>query len=306
MCDNNYENSIYFLSDENNDNSDGLNNFPVFGLFSPDPYMENQNNMISNHFEYISEFGPRSQVIPLEEGNEGDINFNKMDGVNNDEDHYSKEVKTQKAENSNVLLSSTCSNSDKKSKNTITKSSIFKIKNNCPNYWRFDATKKHWKSKISQFAEENLNKLIKLSDLPEQLKIRIHKPNSLSFTANVKIKDNYNFLSYNVKDIFTIGKESEDLQKQNNEAFTKIYNYFNKIGIDNLSESERKVKDFLEMNYEDLIRMFYDSSDFIVFKEDHMTKFFDEGTKKQEGFSLLENYGLIKVFKMLNHKKRRN
>ena len=222
-------------------------------------------------------------------------------------DHYSKKVKNQKDENSKALVSSTRSNSDKKSKNTITKSSIFKIKKkNCPDYWRFDATKKHWKSKISQFAEENLNKLIKLSDLPEQLKIPIHKPNSLSFTANVKIKDNYNFLSYNVRDICTIGKESEDLQKENNKAFTKIYNYFNKIGNDNLSENVRKVKDFLEMNYEELIRMFYDSSDFIVFKEDHMTKFFDEGTKKQEGFSLLDDYGLIKVFKMLNHKKKRN
>ena len=99
-------------------------------------------------------------------------------------------------------------------------------------------------------------------------------------------------MSYNVKDIFTIGKESEDLQKQNNEAFTKIYNYFNKIGNDNLSESVRKVKDFLEMNYEELIRMFYDSSDFIVFKEDHMTKFFDEGTKKQEG--ILEGTSFFK------------
>ena len=147
--------------------------------------------------------------------------------------------------------------------------------------------------------------LIKGSDLPEALKIPIHKPNSLSFTANVKAKDNYGFLSEAIKDIFSIGKETEDLQKQNFDAFTKIFNYFNKIGNDRLPESLQKLKDFLEMSYEDLIRMFYDSDDFITFKEDYMTKYHDEGTKDQEGFSLLEDYGLIKVFKTLKKKRRR-
>ena len=198
-------------------------------------------------------------------------------------------------------MSSTHPNSGKKIKSSTT----FKIEKKLPEYWRFDATKKYWKSKISQFCEERLNKLIKGSDLPEALKIPIHKPNSLSFTANVKAKDNFGFLSESLKDIFSIGKDTEDLQKQNYDAFTKIFNYFNIIGNDHLPESLQKLKDFLEMSYEDLIRMFYDSDDFTTFKEDYMTKYYDEGTKDQEGFSLLEDYGLIKVFKTLKKKRRR-
>ena len=218
---------------------------------------------------------------------------------NNEKGPYSQKAKSQKTVDPNILMDSTSSNTEKKEKCAISQESIFNTKKNYPLYWRFDSTKKYWKSKISKFAEERLNKLIKESDLPEKLKNQIHKPNSLYFTANVKIKDNYNFLSYNLKDIFTIGKETDNLQKHNYVAFTKIYDYCNKIGNNGLSESIIKVKEFLEMKYEDLIKMFYDSDDFIVFKEECMTKFFDEGTIIQEGFSLLEDYGLIKVFKKL-------
>lgn len=59
------------------------------------------------------------------------------------------------------------------------------------------------------------------------------------------------------------------------------------------------------MSYEELIKKFYDSYEFNNFRDDIKTKFYDDGTKEQEGFSLLENYGLIKLFKMINKKRGR-
>ena len=59
------------------------------------------------------------------------------------------------------------------------------------------------------------------------------------------------------------------------------------------------------MTYEDLIKSFYDSDKFIEFKDYDNTKFYDDGTKKQEGFSLLDQYGLVNLFKMLEKKRSR-
>ena len=232
------------------------------------------------------------------------MDYNQINPKNNDEDSYSKNIKNQQV--ADPIGTSTRDNSAKKDKSSLTKGNKFVIEKKYPKYWRFDAAKKYWKSKISQYGEEEFNKRIQQSDLPDELKIHIHKPNSLSFTANITVKDNYKFLSYNLKDIFTIGKETEDLQKKNHEAIMKILDYFSKIGNDRLSENDKLVKEFLEMNYEDLIKKFYDSDEFIKFKEDYMTQYFDEGTKKQEGFSLLEDYGLIRLFKMLKKKRKRN
>ena len=68
----------------------------------------------------------------------------------------------------------------------------------------------------------------------------------------------------------------------------------------------RNIKDFFEMTYRDLITKFYDSLEFINFKEDAKTKFFNEGVIKQEKFSLLEDYGLIKLFMMIKKKRSRD
>ena len=294
----NEEKSCFFNWDDFNENQNNLNSFRLNLDFTN----SNSNQFLFCSHDFIPV--PFHQDIPLNEENEQDMDYNQIKPINNDEDPYSKKIKNQQVED--PVETSTRVNSNPKDKSSIAKENKFVIEKKYPKYWRFDATKKHWKSKISQYAEEQLNKLIQNSDLPQELKIQIHKPNSLSFTANVTVKDNYNFLSFNLKDIFSIGKETEELQKQNHEVITKIFNYFSKIGKDSLSANVQLVREFLEMNYEELIKKFYDSDEFNKFKDDYMTKFFDEGTKKQEGFSLLEDYGLIKIFKMLKKKRKRN
>jgi hypothetical protein len=183
--------------------------------------------------------------------------------------------------------------------------------------WRFDMTKKFWKSKISAFGTDKINELIQKSeDLPEKLKneITIHKPSSEFFTSIAKENSNFNFLEYNLRKIFTMGqdktkknddKTKDNLQKKNDDSINQIFSHFKQIGYENLSENSKNIKEFFEMNYESLIKNFYDSKEFTTFCEDKKAKFFDEGTKQQEGFSLFKDYGLINVFKMGNRKRKR-
>jgi hypothetical protein len=209
-------------------------------------------------------------------------------------------------------MNSTQPSSDKKEDNKIELcSSKIKFKNckidssqNLPSYYRLDMAKKHFKVQISQFATVKLNNLIEKSNLPNELKQSVHLPNSKEFTSKVTESFNYKCLSLSLREIFIIGKEK--LQNQNNEYFNKIFEYFEKFGTDNLPESLKEIKEFLEMNYEQLIVKFYDSSEFNSFKEDNRSKFFNDGIKAEKGFSILENYGLIRLFKMIGRKRKRN
>ena len=209
-------------------------------------------------------------------------------------------------------MNSTQPSSDKKGDNKIKLcSSKIKFKNckidssqNLPSYYRLDMAKKHFKVQISQFATVKLNNLIEKSNLPNELKQSVHLPNSKEFTSKVTESFNYKCLSLSLREIFIIGKEK--LQNQNNEYFNKIFEYFEKIGADNLPESLKEIKEFLEMNYEQLIMKFYDSSEFNTFKEDNRSKFFNDGIRVEKGFSILENYGLIRLFKMIGRKRKRN
>ena len=244
--------------------------------------------------------------LPLNE-EDSNLDYGKINPCQNDEDPYYKKLDDKNIPNPKAPLTSTRPFSDKIGQIKIKKKKKFKIENDTlPNYWRFDMVKKYWKTKISETCTDNINLLIDESDLPDKLKIPIHKPNSLLFTANDKVTDNYHFLSLSVKEIFTIGKETEKLQMQNDENISRIFEYFNEVGYENLSESAKKIKDYFEMTYEELIKQFYDSDEFNTFKENTRTKFFDEGTINQEGFSLLKDYGLIKLFKMLKKKRKKN
>ena len=188
-------------------------------------------------------------------------------------------------------------NLNKEEEMKMGKTPKFQTKKTPLSYWRFDAAKKHWKTKISNISTDYINKKIKRSDLLEEYKKKIHKPNSLLFTANVKELDNCDFLEKDLRTIFTIGKENNPNQQNNEYNISKIYEYFEKVGYNNLSDKMLEIKNFLEMKYEDLIKKFYESDEFINFKNEEKTLFFDKGTKKQEGFAISEDLGLIRIFR---------
>lgn len=239
------------------------------------------------------------------EDNENPLNFENVSKIQNEDkdiinDHKITNEKEEEKEGS------TKPSSDKKGNTRIEKDRFKVQKEKKKIEWRMDNTKKHWKTRISNYAKEEINKYISESDLPKELKNLIHSPHSKRFSANPVVTANYKFLNYNLFQIFTIGKEDGKLQRQNEENITKIFEYIEKVGLDNISESLRKIKNFFEMSYEDLIKKFYHSYEFLDFKNDLTTIFYDEGIQKQEKFSLLKDYGLIKLFKMIQKKRKRN
>ena len=84
--------------------------------------------------------------------------------------------------------------------------------------------KKHKRSKkkkekkvcYNQFKREDLNKIIQESNLPQELKKEIYKPNINKFIE--KFKESPHFFEklrdFNFKDIYTFGKETEELPRQ--------------------------------------------------------------------------------------------
>ena len=166
-------------------------------------------------------------------------------------------------------------------------------------FFRVDDSKKHFKVAISKFATEELNLLIAKSDLPKKLKKKIHLPNYQMFTSNVKELDNLDFLSFQLKDIFTYGKKDSNLQADNEERISKILNYKKN------STKIEKIKEFLSLKYEDIIKLFYKSEAFEEFKEKELTKFFNDGMIKEKKISLLEENGLLNLFKMTKKKRKR-
>ena len=247
-------------------------------------------------------------TIPLNEDND-DINFKGVQEFQTKEDPYVQNLKESKNLKENSANRSTCCNSGQQERIAIKKQK-FQIDKSSEKYppkdLRFDMVKKHWKSKISNYGTKEINGLIKISDLPKELKKPIHKPNSLKFTSIANVVENSKFLGYNLRTIYTIGSETGYLQKQNKESIDGIFQYLEKVGYENISENLRRIKNFFEMNYKELIIQFYNSKEFNEFKIDNKTIDYDKKTMEQEGFSLLTNYGLIKLFNMTNKKRKRD
>ena len=284
----------------------------------------NGNDYIENWYErdiFLSDFIEDSNIFSHSLQN-GLVSQYEEDHSYSDENNYYLNILKSKVNGDNQILSefnngnnkniSTKENSNENeetkklqvSKNLnkeeemkMGKTPKFQTKKTPLSYWRFDAAKKHWKTKISNISTDYINKKIKRSDLLEEYKKKIHKPNSLLFTANVKELDNCDFLEKDLRTIFTIGKENNPNQQNNEYNISKIYEYFEKVGYNNLSDKMLEIKNFFEMKYEDLIKKFYESDEFINFKNEEKTLFFDKGTKKQEGFAISEDLGLIRIFR---------
>ena len=136
-------------------------------------------------------------------------------------------------------------------------------------FFRVEDAKKHFKVAINNYATEQLNALIKQSELPNKYKKKIHLPNYKLLTANSKELDNLDFLSYEMKTIFIYGKNDGNLQEENERNILKILRY------DKNPEKAKKIKEFLSLKYEDIIQLFYKSENFNEFKNRKLTIFFN-------------------------------
>ena len=194
---------------------------------------------------------------------------------------------------------STCIN---KKRYNPDKDIIFSIKKRpkkaCPKlpaYWRFDSAVKFLKTNIIDYAFQQLKTLIQESDLPSELKAKkLFLPNSALFTAVASMKENFKFLSKTVKEIFSIGKDNSKCPKQqeNDKTLSEMNEMVKSI---NLSESNGRLREFMNKTYEELIKDFYRTEEFVEVKNSEIAEFHDEGMVKQEKLSLLEKDGLLSL-----------
>ena len=213
----------------NSDNNDLTDNGSEAGFFFNDKseYDENSSSFnINNHPSLLkndSNDNNDSPNIPEFKVNEDKDNFIKYNKIG--EDTTSPFVKNKINENNN-------NNSTRENSNENNESKIVKVSQNLnnkeevkiektpkfqsdnttsskPGYWRFDYAKKYWKTKISQYLTDSINKKISNSDLPKEYIKIIHKPNFKLFTANVKESDNCYFLEKDNRTILTFGKEND-------------------------------------------------------------------------------------------------
>lgn len=165
---------------------------------------------------------------------------------------------------------------------------------------RTDYNKKFFKSHFVKFLKNLANKIIQRSKLPIKLKkLKIYSPNSLSFQANTKESDNYKFLSFPIKKIFTFYikkkcKGTFEYQKKCKENIKIILKFINESEDESIYE---EVKSFFNMTLEDAYELFCQDEEFKKFQEDPRVIEIDEEVKAINWVFLREKNGFIQLIK---------
>jgi hypothetical protein len=166
-------------------------------------------------------------------------------------------------------------------------------KKGLPKYPRIDDCKIFWRAKVNKWYITTINNAISDSDLPKALKKIIHSPSYKKFTQVVTCQANFDDLQKSMSTILCIGKETNKNQRQNHDNIQSILTHYKA----NPSRSVEKIIMLFKMTYEEVIERFYESKEFIELKSDDGAMFYDEELQRQKGISILEEKGLIKLFK---------
>ena len=144
---------------------------------------------------------------------------------------------------------------------------------------------------FSNYATQKLNDLFTNCGFPKHLNIRkIYMLNNAVFTSEASLKKNEEFLDKKIQDTFSMENGKGRYQIKNRINFNTIFNSRNEAR--NKQAYERLIN-FLNMTVEDVIREFYCSEEFLVFKENQEIIEYDEAFYKEKKFSLLKGFGLI-------------
>jgi hypothetical protein len=170
---------------------------------------------------------------------------------------------------------------------------VNKSKKGLPKYPRIDDCKIFWRAKVNKWYIATINNAISDSYLPKALKKIIHSPSYKKFTQVVTCQANFDDLQKSMSTILCIGKETNKNQRQNHDNIQSILTHYKA----NPSRSVEKIIMLFKMTYEEVIERFYESKEFIELKSDDGAMFYDEELQRQKGISILEEKGLIKLFK---------
>ena len=161
--------------------------------------------------------------------------------------------------------------------------------------YRKDAYFKHFKAIFVKYLKNKLNNLKDLC-FPNFILNKFSTPN-YKFTGNAKQIDNYNFLSWSIKEIFIYSENEKNENRQHN----------NKLLIEYIEKNEKKAKDknsyhelliYFNKKLENAYIEFYDNkNEFDKLQNDKDCIFYDKYFKKETGMSLLEKNGFLKVIK---------
>jgi hypothetical protein len=180
--------------------------------------------------------------------------------------------------------------------NEIKKFIKFKCnKMNKEKIYRKDYYFKHFKAMFGKYIKNKLNNL-KNKCFPNFVLNNFSTPDYY-FIGNPKQEDNYNFLSWSIKDILIF--------RENKNKYNRQFN--NKMIILYIEKNGKKSKDkdaynelinYINCKVEDAFLDFYENkSEFEKICSDKDCIFFDEFFKRETGFSLLEKNGFLKVIR---------
>ena len=161
--------------------------------------------------------------------------------------------------------------------------------------YRKDAYFKHFKAIFVKYLKNKLNNLKDLC-FPNFILNKFSTPN-YRFTGNAKQIDNYNFLSWSIKEILIYNENKKNENRQ----------YNNKLLIEYIEKNEKKAKDkksyhelviYFNNKLENAYIEFYDNkNEFDKLQNDKDCIFYDKYFRKETGMSLLEKNGFLKVIK---------
>ena len=179
----------------------------------------------------------------------------------------------------------------------ITKDKIEKVDNNIYNYTRETSTSNN--NNQIEYAKNRTDSLLikfksflgkcfinhinnKLKNLSKR-RIKFYSLNYKKFTLNVNYNQNKVWLNEKMKDLLTLGGESN---QEKNENSLKSLSKKKEIAFD-------EVKNLLEMTYKEIIEKFYLSIYFEKFKNNAYIKTLNEYFVKVKNISILEKNGFI-------------
>lgn len=213
----------------------------------------------------IIDYNSYNSFFPFKK-NRNNFNYLFLESQNNSSKYKFEKIKTI---NYNSLYNLDNSNSN--------------LKNNTNSTIRCDTFLIKFKSFLGKWFIKTLN--TKLKHILKR-KIKFFSFNYRKFTIIVSYSKNKNWLDEKIKDLLILGDEPNQIK--NKKALKSISN---KNG-----EEINKIKDILNLTYRDIIKQFYLSEDFIIFKNNKRVIELNNYFSKIMEISLLENNGFITFF----------
>ena len=261
--------------------------FPLFENFNYSPFLEdnkepkdkveNKNHSLNREEDKTSGYKLVNRLIFKKPFNNKKILFL----IKKDKHKQNQKDKSQSIDNNN---------------NEMKKFIKFKCNNmNKEKIYRKDYYFKHFKAIFGKYIKNKLNNL-KNRCFPNFVLNNFSTPDYY-FIGNPKQEDNYNFLSWSIKDILIFRENKHKYNRQFNNKM--IILYIEKNGNKSKDkDAYNELINYINCKVEDAFLDFYENkSEFQKICSDKDCIFFDEFFKRETGFSLLEKNGFLKVIR---------